>query len=112
MSCRKYFTENEIPSHKSHYVYVVRCGDDTLYTGYTTELVRRIREHNEGTGAKYTRGRAPIQLVYAEEGENRSWGLKRERAIKNLSRQEKEALIAEAKGGTGADGGSAQLQRE
>jgi putative endonuclease len=91
--------ENAIPSHKSHFVYILRCADGTYYTGYTTELERRIREHNEGKGAKYTRGRGPVELMYMEEGVDRSWGLKREEAIKRLSRLQKEALISQAKGG-------------
>jgi putative endonuclease len=93
MNCRKSITENGIPSHKGHFVYILRCSDGTLYTGYTTELARRMAEHNEGKGAKYTRGRGPVKLLYAEEGESRSWGQKREEEIKRLTRAEKEKLI-------------------
>jgi putative endonuclease len=75
------------------------CRDGSLYTGYTTELARRLRTHNEGKGAKYTRGRGPVELMYWEEGLDRSWGLKREEAIKRLNRHQKEALI----GGTPQD---------
>lgn len=78
-----------------HFVYLVRCSDDTLYTGYTTDLDRRVEEHNEGTGAKYTRGRTPVELVYAETLESRSEALQREHALKQLSRSEKESLIEE-----------------
>jgi len=85
--------EDEIPSHKSHFVYILRCADGTLYTGYTTELPRRIQMHNDGKGAKYTRGRGPVELLYAEEGESRSWGTRRENEIKRLTRGEKEELI-------------------
>ncbi len=92
-NCRKSTTENAIPSHKSHFVYILRCADGSYYTGYTTELVRRIQEHNEGKGAKYTRGRGPVELMYMEEGADRSWGQKREQAIKQLSRGQKEDLI-------------------
>ncbi|UFJ40523.1 GIY-YIG nuclease family protein [Brevibacillus humidisoli] len=92
----------ETPSHKSHFVYILRCGDGTLYTGYTTELLRRIAEHNAGKGAKYTRGRTPVELVYVEEGESRSWGLRREESIKHLSRIDKENLIAGRQAHNGA----------
>nr|WP_201800208.1 GIY-YIG nuclease family protein [Brevibacillus laterosporus] len=85
--------ESEIPSHKSHYVYMLQCADGSLYTGYTTEMKRRLKQHREGKGAKYTRGRCPIELVYWEEGADRSWGLKREEQIKRLQRSTKERLI-------------------
>lgn len=55
-----------------HYVYILRCADETLYTGYTTDLDRRVKEHNQGQGAKYTRGRKPVELVYSEEYRTRS----------------------------------------
>ena len=75
------------------YVYIVECSDGTYYTGYTTELKRRIKEHNQGEGAKYTRGRLPVQLVYKEEYNSKSKAMKREYAIKNLTREKKEKLI-------------------
>ncbi|ATF10617.1 GIY-YIG nuclease family protein [Brevibacillus sp. HB1.4B] len=87
---------DEIPSSKSHYVYILSCADGTLYTGYTTELIRRLTAHNEGKGAKYTRGRGPVKLLYWEEGADRSWGLKREESIKRLTRKKKEELIGGA----------------
>lgn len=77
----------------SHYVYVLKCADGSLYTGYTTDLERRIGEHNDGAGAKYTRGRTPVELVYTERFESRSAAMSREYAIKRLSRAEKEALV-------------------
>lgn len=89
----RYITESEIPSYKSHFVYILKCVDGTLYTGYTTELLRRLNQHNNGKGARYTRGRTPVKLVYVEEGKDRSWGLKREEEIKRLTRSEKELLI-------------------
>jgi putative endonuclease len=92
-NCRKSISASAIPSHKGHFVYILRCADDTLYTGYTTELVRRIQEHNEGKGAKYTRGRGPVELVYVEEAADRSLGQSREEAIKRLTRSQKEELI-------------------
>ena len=84
-----------------HFVYVLRCADGTLYTGYTTNLVTREAEHNgEGAtaslkkrGAKYTRGRRPVSLVYSEDFESRSEALKREAVIKKFSRTKKEGLI-------------------
>lgn len=78
-----------------YYVYILKCSDDTLYTGITTELERRILEHNGSTqGAKYTRVRRPVQLVYSEKYENRSLASKREYEIKKkMSRAMKLALI-------------------
>lgn len=79
--------------HNSHFVYIVECRDGTLYTGYTVDVAKRLAEHNAGNAAKYTRGRTPVVLRYVEEGESRSWGLKREMAIKHLTRKQKLALI-------------------
>lgn len=80
---------------KKHYVYMLRCCDGTLYTGYTTDLDARVRVHNgEGRGgAKYTRARRPVLLVYFEEYEEKSTALKRECEIKRLTRAQKEQLI-------------------
>lgn len=80
-----------------NFVYIVKCSDNTLYTGYTTDIERRIKEHNEGKGAKYTRGRIPVKLVYYEEKETKSLALKREYEIKQLNREEKEELIENKK---------------
>jgi len=77
-----------------HYVYVLECADGSLYTGYTTDPDRRVEEHNAGEGAKYTRGRTPVELVHVESYVSRSAALSREHEIKSLSRAEKEALIA------------------
>lgn len=76
------------------YIYIVKCNDDTLYTGWTTDLKRRIKCHNSGKGAKYTRCRLPVELVYFEEYEDKSTALKREYEIKQLSRSKKLLLIA------------------
>lgn len=76
-----------------HYVYILKCLDGSLYTGWTTDLEHRMAAHNQGTGAKYTRSRRPVELVYHEVFETRSEALKREAAIKRLSREEKLALI-------------------
>jgi putative endonuclease len=78
-----------------HYVYVLRCADDTLYTGYTTDVDRRVAEHGAGEGAKYTRGRTPVELRYTESFETRSAALSREHEIKALSRAEKERLVGD-----------------
>jgi len=77
----------------SHYVYIVECSDGTLYTGYTTDVERRIREHNSGKGAKYTRGRTPVGLVHTEQYETRSEAMSRESEIKSMSREKKESLL-------------------
>lgn len=76
-----------------HYVYVLRCGDGSLYTGYTTDVDRRVEQHRAGNGAKYTRGRGPLEVVHAEEHETRSAAMAREHEIKQLTREEKERLI-------------------
>lgn len=75
------------------YVYIVRCRDKTLYTGYTTDLKKRIQAHNAGKGAKYTRGRGPVTLVYWEKCENKSLALSREAKIKKLPRNKKLELV-------------------
>lgn len=78
-----------------HCVYIIRCADSTLYTGYTTDVERRVQEHNEGTGAKYTRGRRPVRLTHVEEFDSQSAAQRREYEIKQLSRTEKMELIDE-----------------
>ncbi|HCN61598.1 GIY-YIG nuclease family protein [Mammaliicoccus fleurettii] len=76
-----------------HYTYILECKDHTLYTGYTTDLERRLKVHNDGKGAKYTRIRRPVKLVYHEIFNNKSEALKREYALKQLTRKQKLALI-------------------
>ncbi len=79
-------------------VYIVECSDRTLYTGWTTNMEKRLQEHNEGKdGAKYTRSRRPVKLVYQEPCSTRSDALKREREIKRMSRTEKLLLIEDVK---------------
>lgn len=75
------------------YLYILRCGDGTLYTGITTDVERRLEAHRQGRGAKYTRGRRPLELEYQEECGTHSEALKREYAVKQLTREEKEDLI-------------------
>ena len=79
-----------------YYVYLLRCGDGTLYAGFTNDLARRLGAHNAGRGAKYTRGRRPVELVYWESFSNKSSALRREYAIKRLPRGQKLALIQSA----------------
>ena len=79
---------------KNHCCYIVICRDNTLYCGYSNNLEKRINDHNKGcNGAKYTRGRRPVKLVYYERFESKSEALKREREIKKLTRIEKLKLI-------------------
>lgn len=76
-----------------HVVYVLECADGSLYTGYTTDLDRRVAEHDAGDGAKYTRGRTPVELRYHERYASKSAAMSREHEIKQLSRREKERLV-------------------
>ena len=81
-----------------NYTYIVRCKDDTLYCGWTNNLEKRIESHNAGTGAKYTRYRGPVELVYFETYETKEEAMSREYAIKQLTRQQKLHLIANKSG--------------
>ena len=76
-----------------YYTYLLRCADGTFYCGWTNHLKERVRIHNEGRGAKYTKGRRPVELVYYEEFATRQEAMKREWAIKRLSRKDKQLLI-------------------
>ncbi|MBR3640926.1 MAG: GIY-YIG nuclease family protein [Oscillibacter sp.] len=76
------------------YVYVLRCGDGSFYTGATTDVEKRVRAHQSGRGAKYTRSHAPVALAYFEEAADKSAALRRENEIKRMTHAEKEALIA------------------
>lgn len=82
---------------KNNFVYILKCNDLTLYTGWTTDLDNRISTHNRGKGAKYTRARLPVQLVYYETFDDKSNAMKREYEIKHLSKKEKEVLINQFK---------------
>jgi len=91
---------------KNWYLYIVRCSDGSLYTGVTTDIDRRILEHNYGMkAAKYTRSRRPVRLVYEESCKDHSTALKREYQIKRLSKEKKENLVE-----TYAKGGSSTLK--
>ena len=77
-----------------NYTYLVRCADGSLYCGWTNRLEERVRAHNEGKGAKYTKSRRPVELVYYEAFATKEEAMRREAAIKKLSRKEKEALVS------------------
>ncbi len=81
------------PAAEGQYVYIVQCADNTLYTGWTTNLPRRLQAHNTAHGAKYTKPRRPVTLVYYESCDSKSQALQREAEIKQLTRQEKLCLI-------------------
>jgi len=77
----------------SFYCYILECADGTFYTGWTTDPERRLKQHNNGSGSRYTRSRLPVNLVYLEPQPDRATAMKRERAIKHLSRDRKKKLI-------------------
>lgn len=77
----------------SYFVYILRCSDDSLYTGWSTDVEQRVISHNARKGAKYTRARLPVVCVYSEEYPSKEEAMKREYEIKQLSRKEKDALI-------------------
>lgn len=87
------------PSNTSRmwFVYIIKCADDTFYTGITNDLDRRVNKHNNKDGGKYTRVRTPVKLVYKEEYETKSVALKREMQIKNLKKEQKMGLIIKPK---------------
>nr|WP_288741422.1 GIY-YIG nuclease family protein [uncultured Mediterraneibacter sp.] len=76
-----------------NYTYMLKCSDGTLYTGWTNDLEKRVEAHNSGKGAKYTKARRPVELAYYEEFETKEQAMKREYAIKQLGRKEKQKLI-------------------
>ena len=80
-----------------NYVYILKCGDNTLYTGWTNNLEKRFEEHKQGRGAKYTKGRGPLEIVYYEVFDNKVDAMKREYAIKKLSRKDKDILVENLK---------------
>ena len=76
------------------FVYVLECADGSFYTGCTSDLERRVAEHNEGKGCRYTRARKPVRLVHSEEHDSRMAAMRREREVKKLSRRQKEEMIS------------------
>ena len=77
----------------NYFTYIVRCGDGTLYTGWTDDLKKRLDAHNKGVGSRYTRARLPVELVHSEEFASKSEAMRRERAIKKMTRAAKQRLI-------------------
>ena len=78
---------------KKYYAYMLRCKDNTIYSGYTTNIEKRVETHNSGEGAKYTRARRPVKLAYFEEFETKTEALKREYEFKKYTHKEKEEII-------------------
>lgn len=83
----------KLMNEKKYYTYILRCGDDTLYTGFTTDLEHRLQIHNAGKGAKYTKARLPVEMIYHEEYPTKEEAMRREAAIKKLTRKQKIELI-------------------
>ena len=80
-----------------HYTYMLKCKDGTYYIGYTNDLEKRVKAHNEGKGAKYTKGRGPVELIYYEEYEEKNIAMRREWEMKKLTRSQKEELCKSKK---------------
>lgn len=78
----------------ANYTYMVRCADGSLYTGWTNHIEKRMQDHNSGKGAKYTRGRGPVELVYLEISDSKQEAMRKEANYKRLTRRQKEAMIA------------------
>lgn len=97
-------TELDPQQNELAYVYIVRCADGTLYTGWTLDVARRVLEHNAGRGARYTRQRGPVELVYWEVQPGRSAAMAREEQIKRRGRAYKDLLILQADGSQGHQG--------
>lgn len=83
-----------------NYTYIVRCSDGTLYTGWTNNLEKRIKDHNDGRGAKYTKPRRPVTLVYSEEFRTKEEAMRREWEIKHMSRKDKLSVVISGQSGT------------
>ena len=77
-----------------NYAYLVRCSDNSLYAGWTNDIEKRVKAHNDGNGAKYTKPRRPVTLAYLEEFDTKSEAMKREAALKKLTHRQKEELVA------------------
>lgn len=85
--------DKENQERKKHYAYMLKCSDNSIYSGYTTDPHRREKAHNDGKGAKYTKTRRPVKLVYFEEFDNKIDAMKREYAFKQYTHKEKEDII-------------------
>ncbi len=86
---------DEVKRENMNYTYIVKCRDGSLYTGWTNDIEKRIEAHNAGKGAKYTKSRRPVTLVYYEEFATKQEAMKREYAIKHMKRKEKEKVIGD-----------------
>ncbi|GAA0224068.1 hypothetical protein GCM10009000_043680 [Halobacterium noricense] len=86
-------TTRSLSGVTTHWVYVIECNDGSFYTGYTTDVERRVAEHDTGEGAKYTRGRTPVELIHTERFDSKSAAMSREYEIKQLSRAQKEKVV-------------------
>lgn len=80
-----------------NYTYIVKCADGSLYTGWTNDIEKRMKAHNEGKGAKYTKSRRPVELIYYEEFQTKEEAMSQEYAIKHMTRKQKELLVKERK---------------
>lgn len=90
---KRHTSSSVLATNTLWFVYILRCSDGTLYTGITKDIDRRFEQHNKGTASKYTRSRLPVKLVYQESQPNQSLALKREAAIKEMTRKQKLAMI-------------------
>lgn len=77
----------------AHYTYILRCDDDSLYTGYTNNIGRRVKDHNSGNGAKYTAGRTPVNVVHVQIHTTKSCAMSEEYSVKQLSKSQKESMV-------------------
>lgn len=93
-------TRQDNSDNLENYVYMLVCSDGSLYTGWTNHLTKRLEDHNSGKGAKYTRGRGPVTLIYYERFRTKEEAMKREYAIKHMTKVQKENLINKAKNGS------------
>jgi putative endonuclease len=93
----------EMQGMSNHFVYILRCKDNSLYTGYTVDIHRRLENHHLGKGAKYTRGRGPFQLVHLETYDDKSVAMRREAEIKKLDKAAKIKLIGKGKKANGLE---------
>lgn len=90
---KRYVYNEKREVNEMNYTYILQCSDGTYYTGWTNDIAKRLKTHNEGKGAKYTRARLPVTLTYYEAFETKEEAMRREWEIKQLSRKEKEKLI-------------------
>jgi len=90
---KRYVYNEKREVNEMNYTYILQCSDGTYYTGWTNDIAKRLKTHNEGKGAKYTRARLPVTLAYYEAFETKEEAMRREWEIKQLSRKEKEKLI-------------------